>query len=119
MSLRPALYSTADQTTGHGYWSPVGFLEPPIGASINVKINGLNAHHVGNVTIPHTMLGPDLHPDVISTGYPTVLVNKTPIAIPGLSLLKPGGIVTGFAAINVLVAPGNLNTATRIGQFFA
>lgn len=117
MTFRPALYTPADQTTGHGPWLPVGFLPPPAGASANVFINSLPAHKVGDITLPHLVLPPDIHPDVIDTGHPTVFVNRTPIAIAGASILAPGGVVTGLAAINVLVGIGNLNTVSRANNF--
>lgn len=119
MSLYPALYTSSDQTTGHGCYPPTGYLPPPVGASPNVMINGLLTHRVGDQTIPHLCIGPDVHPDVISTGDPTVLVNGSPIAILGLSVLAPAGVVAGYAAVDVIVKVGNLNNATVVGEFFA
>lgn len=119
MSLFPALYAPSDVTTGHGCFPPVGYLPPPVGASPNVIINGLNSHRVGDVTNPHTCSGADIHSDVISTGDPTVLVNGRPIAIIGLSILSPAGVVAGYGAVNVLVKCGRNNNATVAGQFFA
>lgn len=118
MSLFPALYSPDDQTTGHGCFPPTGYLAPPVGASPNVIINGLPAHRVGDVTIPHTCSGADIHSDVIATGDPTVLVNGSPIAILGLSILAPSGVVSGYAAVDVIVKVGALNNATTAGGFF-
>jgi uncharacterized Zn-binding protein involved in type VI secretion len=119
MSLFPALYAPSDVTTGHGCYPPTGYLPPPIGASPNVIINGLNAHRVGDTTIPHTCIGVDIHSDVIATGDPTVLVNGRPIAILGLSILAPSGVVSGYSSVNVMVKCGSLNNATVVGQFFA
>jgi uncharacterized Zn-binding protein involved in type VI secretion len=78
-------------------------------------INGAFVHHVGDTTLPHYSflpVPPDLHPDVISTGEPSVLVNGTPIAIQGLSFLAPAGLVAGLAAVDVVVRIGNLTNAT-------
>jgi len=119
MSLFPALYAPSDVTTGHGPYPPVGYLPPPVGASPNVMINGLLAHRVGDVTIPHACIGPDIHSDVIATGDPTVLVNGTPIAIVGLSYLAPSGVVAGLSSIDVIVKCGRLNNPSVLGEFFA
>lgn len=129
MSLYPALYTPADVTSGHGAWPPVGYREPPIGASPDVFINGANAHRVGDLTLTHYSrlpVPPDLHFDVISTGENSVLVNGFPIAIQGLSILAPSdisggfaGFVSGFAAIDVIVRVGNLvNATTESGLIF-
>lgn len=105
LSNTPALYAPFDMTTGHGPWSPVGY----IGASPNVIINGRNVHKVGDVTIPHFAnlpIPPDLHSDTISTGSPTVVVNGTPMAVIGSLLTSPvgpAGIVAGFGALTVVV----------------
>lgn len=115
MSLFPALYAPEDVTSGHGCWPPVGYAPPPVGASPNVLINGLPVHRVGDVTLPHLCTGPDLHPDVISTGYPKVLVNGTPIAINGMSVLAPSGVVNGLASVNVICKPGPMNTPNLAG----
>jgi uncharacterized Zn-binding protein involved in type VI secretion len=99
----------------------VGYQPPPVGASPNVIINGSLAHRVGDLTFPHYAflpVPPDLHPDVIATGDPTVLVNGRPIAIVGLSILAPSGVVAGYGAIDVIVKCGNLNNATVVGGFF-
>lgn len=117
MSLYPALYTPADVTSGHGPWPPVGYTPPPTGASPDVFINGANAHRVGDTTLPHYAYLPvpvDLHFDVISTGDDSVLVNGTPIAIQGLSFLKPSGVVGGLAAVDVIVKVGNLVNATTL-----
>jgi len=110
LSTTPALSSPLDMTTGHGPWPPVGFLPPPVGASANVIINGRNVHKVGDKTLPHFALlpvSPDLHPDTISTGSPTVMVNGTPMAVVGSLLVGspvgPAGMVSGFGALTVVV----------------
>ena len=103
MSVFPALYTPADVTSGHGCFPPVGYLPPPIGASSNVFIHLAPVHRVGDLTIPHLCSGPDIHPDVIATGFPTVLVNTRPVALFGASILAPAGIVAGLSAINVYV----------------
>lgn len=118
MSLYPALYSPADLTSGHGPWPPTGYQPPPVGASPNVMINGLFVHRVGDQTLPHYSVlpvPPDLHPDVISTGYPKVLVNGTPIAITGMSILTPAGVVNGLSSVNVICKPGAMNTPSLVG----
>lgn len=111
MSLYPALNTPIDVTTGHGCWPPVGYLPPGpkigSGASSNVIINGWPVHRVGDLTKPHFCTPLDIHPDVILTGDPTVLVNGSPIAITGLSLLSPAGIVAGQSSIDVVVKAGN------------
>lgn len=119
MSLFPALYAPGDVTTGHGCFPPVGYLPPPVGASPNVMINGSLSHRVGDLTIPHLCSGPDIHPDVIATGDPTVLVNGRPIAIVGLSYLAPSGVVAGISSVNVIVKCGRANNPSVVGQFFA
>lgn len=111
MTLFPALASPIDVTTGHGCWPPTGYLPPgptagTSGSSSNVIINGLFTHRVGDLTIPHLCTPVDLHPDVISNGENTVLVNKAPIAIQGLSILAPAGLVSGQAATTVHVKTG-------------
>lgn len=116
MSLFPATYNGADVTTGHGCWPPVGYTPPPLGASPNVKMNLGLAHRVGDVTLPHFCTPLDIHPDVIATGYPRVLVNGRPVAITGVSALAPGGLVAGWSTFNVIVAAGNLNTPTAFAQ---
>ena len=109
LSTTPALYAPFDMTTGHGPWSPVGYLPPPAGASANVIINGRNVHKVGDTTLPHFAalpIPPDLHSDTISTGSPTVMVNGTPMAVIGSLLgspVGPAGIVAAFGALTVVV----------------
>lgn len=119
MSLFPALYTLGDLTTGHGCFPPTGYLPPPVGASPNVRMNGAFVHRVGDVTKPHTCSGADIHSDVIATGDPTVLVNGRPVAIIGLSILTPAGVVSGYGSVNVIVKCGRINNATAVGQFFA
>lgn len=115
MSVFPALYTPADVTTGHGCFPPTGYLPPPVGASSDVFIHLAPVHRVGDVTIPHLCSGPDIHPDVIATGFPTVLVNTKPIALFGASILAPGGIVAGLSAINVYVGSGTASgVASRV-----
>jgi len=105
----PALYSPADMTTGHGPWPPVGYQAPPTGASEGVFIEGKNVHRVGDSTLPHfSMLPtpPDLHSDTISTGSPTVFVDKKPMAYIGSELTSPvgpAGQVAAFGATTVLI----------------
>lgn len=109
LSNTPALYAPFDQSTGHGPWSPVGYLAPPAGASANVIINGRNVHKVGDTTLPHFAslpVPPDLHSDTISTGSPTVMVNGTPMAVIGSLLASPvgpAGAVAAFGATTVKV----------------
>ena len=120
LSTTPALSSPLDMTTGHGAWSPVGYIPivptppgadevTPTGASPNVIINGRNVHNVGNVTLPHfgfLPVPPDLHSDSISTGSPTVMVNGTPMAVIGSVLgspVGPAGMVAGQGALTVVV----------------
>ena len=102
----PALYTPADMTSGHGPWPPVGYTPPPGGASANVFINTKNVHRVGDKTLPHVHLPPDVHFDTISTGSKSVYVNKQPMAIIG-SLLTcqygPAGQVAAFGANSVFV----------------
>ena len=116
MSLFPALYSPADITPGHGCWFPVGYVPPPVGASANVIMNSLPVHRVGDLTIPHFCTKEDIHPDVIATGYLPVLVNRRPVAIAGVSILAPAGIVQGFQAVTVICGTGALKTPSRVGQ---
>jgi uncharacterized Zn-binding protein involved in type VI secretion len=102
----PALYTPSDMTSGHGPWPPVGYGPPPQGASNNVFINKKNVHHVGNQTLPHFHLPPDVHTDKISTGSKTVFVNKTPMAVIGSLLTSrygPAGQVAAFGATSVFV----------------
>ena len=123
MGLRPALYNPSDLTTGHQCWPPVGYLPPPLGASPNVLMNSSLVHKVGDSTIIHSC--PTIpfipHPDIISTGFPTVLVNGTPVALQGTSVLTslgvPTGIVAGLATTNVICGAGSLNTPNRIANF--
>lgn len=100
----PALYTPKDMTSGHGPWPPVGYVPPPNGASPNVFINTKNVHRVGDKTLPHFHLPPDIHSDNISTGSKTVFVNNKPMATIG-SLLTckygPAGIVAAFGATSV------------------
>tara|TARA_X000001036_G_scaffold364742_1_gene349026 strand:+ start:2605 stop:2994 length:390 start_codon:yes stop_codon:yes gene_type:complete len=120
LSTTPALSSPLDMTTGHGPWSPVGYIPTvptppgadevvPTGASPNVIINGRNVHNVGNVTLPHfgfLPVPPDLHSDSIATGSPTVMVNGTPMAVIGSTLgspVGPAGMVAGQGALTVVV----------------
>ena len=109
LSTTPALYAPFDMTTGHGPWSPVGYLSPPAGASANVMINGRFVHKVGDTTLPHFAalpVPPDLHSDTISTGSPTVMVNGTPMAVIGSLLTSPvgpAGAVAAFGAFTVQV----------------
>jgi len=119
MTLFAALHSPIDVTTGHGCWPPVGYLPPgPIagtsGSSSNVIINGLFTHRVGDLTIPHFCNPLDIHPDVIINGDPTVLVNLSPIAIQGVSILAPAGLVSGQAATTVHVKSGARTAPTRL-----
>jgi uncharacterized Zn-binding protein involved in type VI secretion len=102
----PALYVPVDMTSGHGPWPPVGYIAPPQGASDNVFINGKNVHRVGDETIVHTHLPPDVHTDKIFTGSPTVFVNKKPIAIVGSQLISkfgPSGQVAALGANSVFI----------------
>jgi len=74
-----------DITTGHGCHPPVIGAE----ASLNVYVNNLPAHKVGDKTVPHTC-GTDVHPDVMSSGSTTVYINGTQAMTIG-GLLTPGG----------------------------
>ena len=108
MGLKPALYQPGDNTSGHGPYAPVGYL-PGAGQSPNVFIDGKPVHKVGDQTFPHfaNIIPPDIHTDTIATGIPTVLVNGTPIAIAGQSLLLcpfgDAGVVGGISATTVTV----------------
>lgn len=98
----PALYDPSDMTTGHGPWPPVGYQAPPTGASEDVYINKKLVHRVGDTTLPHFSslpVPPDLHSDTISTGSPTVFVNKKPMAVLGSELTSPVGPAGKVAAI--------------------
>lgn len=102
----PALYTPQDITSGHGPWPPVGYLPPPKGASGDVFINGKNVHRVGDKTLPHQHLPPDIHSDTISTGSRSVYVNKQPMAIIGSQLISqfgPAGQVAAFGANSVFL----------------
>lgn len=102
----PSLYTSFDMTSGHGPWPPVGYAPPPAGASANVYINSRQVHRVGDKTLPHFHLPPDVHTDTISTGSKSVFVNKKPMAVIGSLLTSkygPAGIVAGFGATSVFV----------------
>jgi uncharacterized Zn-binding protein involved in type VI secretion len=102
----PALYTPEDMTSGHGPWPPVGYIAPPQGASEDVFINGKNVHRVGDKTIVHQHLPPDVHNDSISTGSPTVFVNKKPMAFIGSLLISrfgPAGQVAALGANSVFI----------------
>lgn len=119
MTLFAALASPSDVTTGHGCWPPTGYLPPgPIaftsGSSSNVIINGLFTHRVGDLTIPHFCTPTDIHPDVIINGEPTVLINLSPVAIQGVSILAPAGMVSGQAATTVHIKSGARSASTRL-----
>lgn len=124
MSIFPALYAGADLTTGHDVFPPTGYVPPPVGASANVIMNGRFVHHVGDKTIIHIAPGvafPPPHYDVIRTGFPTVLVNGTPVASQTLSVLTPDppgipavSFMAGFSTVNVICGVGSLNTPARI-----
>lgn len=123
MGLRPALYSPSDLTTGHQCWPPVGYVPPPLGASPNVLMNLALVHRVGDTTIIHSCpTAPFIpHPDIISTGFPTVMVNSRPVAIQGASVLTslgvPTGIVAGLGTTNVILGAGALNTPNKVAKF--
>jgi uncharacterized Zn-binding protein involved in type VI secretion len=102
----PALYTPLDMTTGHGPWPPVGYAPPPVGASANVFLNRKQVHKVGDQTLPHFHLPPDVHTDVISTGSVSVFINKKPMAVVGSLLMSrfgPAGQVAAFGATSVFV----------------
>lgn len=102
----PALYTPEDMTSGHGPWPPVGYSPPPQGASGDVFINSKHVHRVGDQTLPHQHLPPDIHTDSISTGSPSVFVNKKPMAVIGSLLTSqygPAGQVAAFGANSVFV----------------
>lgn len=109
MSQIPALYVPEDMTAGHGPWTPVGYAEPPVGASEDVFINNKNVHRVGDKTLPHYYLipsPPDLHQDEILTGSATVYVNNKPMALIGSQLTSPvgpAGTVAAYGARSVYV----------------
>lgn len=87
MAALKGMSRLGDITTGHGCHPPV------IGAtaSLNVFVNKLPAHKVGDQTVPHTC-GQDVHFDVMTIGSATVFVNGTP-AMPIGGTLLPGGTV--------------------------
>lgn len=109
MSDIPALYVPSDMTSGHGPWPPVGYAQPPAGASPDVFINNKNVHRVGDTTLPHFYFlptPPDLHVDTISTGSSSVFVNNRPMAIIGSELTSPvgpAGQVAAYGAQGVIV----------------
>ena len=96
-TLRP-MSRLADLTTGHGCYAPT------IGttASLNVMINGLPAHKVGDTFVPHTC-GTDVHPDVATVGSTKVIINGTAAMRLG-DVLAPGGALMAEASWNVFAA---------------
>ena len=42
-------------------------------------------------------------------------MNGTPIAINGMSVLAPSGVVNGLASVNVICKPGPMNTPNLAG----
>ena len=96
-TLRP-MSRIGDKTTGHGCYAPsVG-----VTASVNVKVNGVFAHKVGDTFTPHTC-GQDVHADVASVGSAKVMVNGSPAFRLG-DVLAPGGAVMAEASWNVFAA---------------
>ena len=96
-TLKP-LSRLGDITTGHGCYAPT------IGttASLNVMINGLPAHKVGDTFVPHTC-GTDVHPDVATVGSTKVIINGTAAMRLG-DVLAPGGALMAEASWNVFAA---------------
>jgi len=96
-TLRP-MSRLPDLTTGHGCYAPtVGTT-----ASLNVMINGLPAHKVGDTFTPHTC-GTDVHPDVATVGSTKVIINGTAAMRLG-DVLAPGGALMAEASWNVFAA---------------
>ncbi len=83
-----------DLTSGQGCFPPV----PGESASINVFVNKLGVHTVGDKTIPHTCVS--THPDVMIKGSTTVHVNKKSVMRIG-DLLAPGGAVMAQGSLTV------------------
>ena len=96
-TLKP-LSRLGDITTGHGCYAPT------IGttASLNVMINGLPAHKVGDTFVPHTC-GTDVHPDVATVGSTKVIINGTAAMRLG-DVLSPGAALMAEASWNVFAA---------------
>ena len=93
-----------DPINGHGVHPPPIPLPPPAGASSNVFVNGRSVHHVGNTCIPHfgvLPIPPDLHPDILSTGSPTVFVNKKPMSRILVDTFAPGFNIIMGGSYNV------------------
>lgn len=96
-TLKP-LSRIGDITTGHGCYAPsVG-----VTASVNVKVNGVFAHKVGDTFTPHTC-GTDVHPDVASVGSTKVMINGQP-AMRLSDTLAPGGARMAEASWTVFAA---------------
>ena len=96
-TLKP-LTRIGDITTGHGCYSPsVG-----VTASVNVKVNGVFAHKVGDTFTPHTC-GTDVHPDVAAVGSKKVFINGQP-AMRLADTLTPGAARMAEASWTVFAA---------------
>jgi uncharacterized Zn-binding protein involved in type VI secretion len=96
-TLKP-LSRIGDITTGHGCYAPsVG-----VTASVNVKVNGVFAHKVGDTFTPHTC-GTDVHPDVAAVGSTKVMINGQP-AMRLSDTLTPGAARMAEASWTVFAA---------------
>ena len=96
-TLKP-LSRIGDITTGHGCYAPsVG-----VTASVNVKVNGVCAHKVGDTFTPHTC-GNDVHPDVATVGSTKVIINGTAAMRLG-DVLSPGAALMAEASWNVFAS---------------
>jgi uncharacterized Zn-binding protein involved in type VI secretion len=93
-----------DPINGHGIHPPPIALPAPQGASSSVYVNGRPVHHVGNTCIPHfgfLPIPPDLHPDILATGSPTVFANGKPLARVLVDVFAPGGNIIMGGSYNV------------------
>ena len=108
--------------TAHDSFIPVGPAILPVpgatGFSLNVRVNGDPAHHVGNVFELHYSSVPvlcpigDLHRDRISSGCINVFINGRPAVRPGDSISWIPCDVKGLTPVTVcgkISGPGSYN----------
>ena len=76
MGLGPNVHRLGDVCTGHGCWPP----RPSTEGSLDVNVNGIPVHRMGDAWNSHCCPGSGCHSSVLAAGSSTVNVNGLQMA---------------------------------------
>ena len=97
--------------TGHGCWPP----RPGVTFSTDVKINGLGAHRLLDLWLPHCCPADGCHPGAVSSGADNVFINGRAAARMGDDIVCGSIIAMGSPNVNIGSPLGALGMISMFG----